>query len=142
MKLYFVDTSALVKRYHKEEGTDKIDEIFDLEDRVIVISNLTITETISAFKRKQNNGKISKDDLNSFISKFFFDIIRDFLVLELTGKHIEESIRLVLERNLRTLDALQLAISLDIKDFELVFVSSDKQLCKTAEEEGLNVISV
>ncbi len=29
MKTYFLDTSALVKRYHQEVGTDVIDKIFD-----------------------------------------------------------------------------------------------------------------
>ena len=28
MKFYFLDTSALVKRYHSEKGTAEIDEIF------------------------------------------------------------------------------------------------------------------
>jgi hypothetical protein len=29
MPAYFFDTSALVKRYHIEEGSEKVDEIFN-----------------------------------------------------------------------------------------------------------------
>jgi len=42
-----------VKRYHEEEGTGYIDRLFDSRDK-IVISSLTVTETVSAFKKKEN----------------------------------------------------------------------------------------
>ena len=33
MPAYFFDTSALVKRYHVEEGSEKVDEIFNISER-------------------------------------------------------------------------------------------------------------
>lgn len=53
MKFYFLDTSALVKRYHSEKGTDRIDKIFSQDDRAIVISSISLTEMVSAFNRKK-----------------------------------------------------------------------------------------
>ena len=47
MKYFFCDTSAIVKRYHEEKGTDYIDRLFEGGDK-IVISVLTIIETVSA----------------------------------------------------------------------------------------------
>ena len=44
MKVYFLDTSALVKRYHQERGSEVIDALFAEQDRRIVISDLSIIE--------------------------------------------------------------------------------------------------
>jgi len=41
LKYLFCDTSAIVKRYHEEKGTEYIDRLFDSGDK-IVISALTI----------------------------------------------------------------------------------------------------
>ena len=141
MKFYFFDTSALVKRYHGETGSDNVDRIFDQKDRAIVISNITITEMISAFKRKENAGEIGFETMELLVSKFFADILAEFVVLELTDEHIKESIRLVTERNLRTLDALQLGTALEIKGVGCIFVSADKNLCETAKHEGMQIMN-
>lgn len=141
MKFYFLDTSALVKRYHSEKGTDKIDKIFSQNDRAIVISSISITEMVSALNRKKEDKIISKEDLDIALSKFFHDAIKDFLVLELDGEHIKGSIMLVLKRNIRTLDALQLAVALGMKELKVTFVCADKKLASVAEKEGLQTIN-
>jgi len=141
MKFYFLDTSALVKRYHSEKGTDRIDKIFSQDDRAIVISNISITEMVSALNRKKEDKIISKEDLDIALSKFFHDAIKDFLVLELDGEHIKGSITLVLKRNVRTLDALQLAVALSLKELKVAFVCADKKLVSVAEKEGLQTIN-
>jgi len=141
MKFYFLDTSALVKRYHSEKGTDRIDRIFSQDDRAIVISSISITEMVSALNRKKEDKIISREDLEIALSKFFHDAIKDFLVLELDGEHIKGSITLVLKRNVRTLDALQLAVALSLKELKVAFVCADKKLVSVAEKEGLQTIN-
>jgi predicted nucleic acid-binding protein len=61
MKTYFLDTSALVKRYHQEVGTDIIDEIFEEEGKVLFISDLSIIEFHSAIALKVRTREISRD---------------------------------------------------------------------------------
>ena len=141
MKFYFLDTSALVKRYHSEKGTDKIDKIFFEDDRAIVISSISITEMVSALNRKKEDKIISKEDLKIALSKFFHDAIKDFLFIELDGEHIKGSIMLVLKRIIRTLDALQLAVALGLKELKVTFVCADKKLVSVAEKEGLQTIN-
>ncbi len=141
MKFYFLDTSALVKRYHAEKGTETVDKIFSEEDKAIVISSICITEMVSAMSRKKEEKAISKEDLDVALSKFFHDVIRDFLVLELDDGHIKDSIVLVLKHNLRTLDALQLAVSISLKELKPVFVCADKKLASVAEKEGIEAIN-
>lgn len=141
MKFYFLDTSALVKRYHSEKGTDKIDKIFTEDDRAIVISSISITELVSALNRKKEDKIISREDLEIALSKFFHDAIKDFLILELDGEHIKSSIMLVLKRNIRTLDSLQLAVALGLKELKVTFVCADKKLVSVAEKEGLQTMN-
>lgn len=141
MKFYFFDTSALVKRYHSEKGTEAIDRIFSENDEAIVISSICITEMVSALSRKKEERAISKEDLDAALSKFFHDAIKDFLILELDDGHIKDSIVLVLKRNLRTLDALQLAVAIGLKDVNPVFVCADKKLVSAAEKEGIEAIN-
>ncbi|MCX9013038.1 MAG: type II toxin-antitoxin system VapC family toxin [Candidatus Methanoperedens sp.] len=141
MKFYFLDTSALVKRYHAEKGTNVIDRIFSEEDKAIVISSICITEMVSALNRKKEEKVISKEDLDVALSKFFHDAIKDFLILELDDGHIKDSIVLVLKRSLRTLDALQLAVAIGLKELKPIFVCADKKLASVAEKEGIEAIN-
>ena len=56
----YLDTSALVKRYVQEDGTE---EILDLWGRAehVAISRLGYTETVSAFQRKLRDLQIDPD---------------------------------------------------------------------------------
>jgi hypothetical protein len=141
MKFYFFDTSALVKRYHSEKGTENIDKIFNEDDRALIISSLSITEIVSALNRKKEEKVISKEDLDIVLSRFFHDAIKEYVVVELDEEHMKDSIMLVLKRNLRTLDSLQLAIALRLKELEIVFVCADRKLVTVASKEGLKTIN-
>jgi len=46
----FVDTSALVKYFHEEEGTSVVTSLIDNSDNVIVVSELAHLEFISALR--------------------------------------------------------------------------------------------
>jgi len=56
---YFLDTSALVKIYHKEVGTEKVLNIYE-DKSDIVISELSKVEFISTIHRKFRDGEIDE----------------------------------------------------------------------------------
>ena len=56
MNNYFIDTSALFKRYIPEAGTDILDDIFK-DIGTFYISDVTIIEVISNLKRKNEIGQ-------------------------------------------------------------------------------------
>ena len=141
MQYYFLDTSALVKRYHQETGTKIIDKIFDSEEKVIIISNISISEFVSALNRKKNEKEITQDDLGLVLSKFYSDVMEEFTVLGIGDSHIISSINLVLQHNLKALDSFQLAVALELEDLNITFVSADNKLCETAKKEGLKTIN-
>ncbi len=141
MKFYFFDTSALIKKYHAEKGTEAIDRIFSEEDKAIVISSICITEMVSAMNRKKEDKTISKNDLDVALSRFFQDALKEFLILELDDGHIKDSVTLVLKHGLRTLDALQLSVAIGLRESKPIFVCADKKLVSVAEKEGLKAIN-
>lgn len=141
MPLFFFDTSALVKRYHIEPGSGEVDRIFNDSEGAFAISNITITEFTSALTRKLNKGDISQEDLAHALSEFSKDVISEFWIIDLERSHINHSVALVMKHNLRTLDSLQLAILLSIRNSNPTLVASDKALELAASAEGVNVIN-
>jgi hypothetical protein len=80
--------------------------------------------------------------------RFLADVTkRQFLVVRMTGWHDQEAERLIRKhgpsRSLRTLDALQFSVALDVRNRGMLdhFVCADKNLCAIAELEGLLVIN-
>jgi predicted nucleic acid-binding protein len=103
---YFFDTSALVKRYHEEPGTERVDAIIEDGDTEIIVSSLLIVETASAFRRKYNRNEISEVELNESIGVFFREALDAFVIVPLEESLLTFSFDLILEDDLRTLDSL------------------------------------
>lgn len=111
---YFFDTSALVKRYHKEAGTDVVDTVFDDQGAVRVISDLSVIELYSAFAKKVRIGEITKEDFHATIRALGSDIQGEVIRLVVFGDDDKREAAALIEqygpsRSLRTLDAMQLA---------------------------------
>lgn len=141
MAIYFFDTSALVKRYHKEEGSEKVEKIFENQDNIVVIANITLSEMTSAFLKKYNLQEINEEDLRKTISKFSEEIISNFWIIDIERNHINISQDFILKYNLRTLDSIQLAVLLNLKSLNPIFVCSDIDLTNSAEDEGIKVLN-
>lgn len=140
MPVYFFDTSSLVKRYHIETGSEKVDEIFNDPEGIFAIASITIAEFTSVFARKLNEGIISEDDLRICLSEFSKDMISSFWIIDLERNHINKSITLIMKHNLRTLDSLQLAVFLDLSPLNPIMVTSDEALLNTTLKEGFQTI--
>jgi len=141
MQLLFFDTSALVKRYYEEPGTETVDELLE-DDRTVVISSLAVIETLSAFRRKYNRGEIGENDMNALLASFFREALDDFVIVPMDESIQQFSFDLILEDDLRTLDSLQLsaALSTSGEDIEVVFVSADRELVSVADNWGLGTV--
>ena len=87
---YFLDTSALVKIYHKEAGTEKVLNIYE-DKSDIVISELSRVEFISTIHRKFRNGEIDEKTLNILSEKFQFDIENRYEMLIFSSVIINEA---------------------------------------------------
>lgn len=138
--VYFIDTSALFKRYIHETGTDEMDSIFE-KTGSIVISNLTIVELVSKLKRLVDIERvISVDVYNSIKSEFFRDIADTRIRVEpVSSVVIITSLDLINKKYVTPIDSIQLATVLGLKESfsNVSFVCSDRKLCQLAVNEGI-----
>src|SRR4029077_3371299 len=98
--------------------------------------------------KKVRTGVLSLSDFQLLCRRFRADVRqRKLKVVRITSPHFQAAEqllrRLAPTQNLRTLDALQLAVALDLKGRGLVsrFISADQGLCALATTEGLTVVN-
>lgn len=142
MSYVFFDTSALVKRYYPEEGTKTVDDIIEDSDVSVVITTLSVVAAASAFRRKYNRGEIDRGRVDALLASFFTEALEDFLLVPLDDVPLGDSLGLVLEDDLRTLDSTQLAAALSLaEEFpSLRFVCADRDLTDVGNESGLDTV--
>jgi predicted nucleic acid-binding protein len=143
MARLFFDTSALVKRYYEESGTAVVDDLVEDPDHEVVITSLSIIETVSAFRRKQNRDDLDADRVSTLLSGFFEEALSEFVVLPMDESYHQFSFDLVLEVDLRTLDSLQLsaALSTVTESSAPTSVSADVDLLAVAADRGLETLN-
>jgi predicted nucleic acid-binding protein len=137
MKLFF-DTSALIKRYISENGSPKVDELFEAAD-TIIISPITKLEAYSTIKRLLKTGVISEEDYIKLKENIGLDF-KHFDVLTLNKKLEEKAVKLIDKYQLKTLDSIQLASCLSRKEGIMSFVVCDEKLKNAAKLEALEVL--
>jgi predicted nucleic acid-binding protein len=145
---YFFDSSALVKLYHPEPGTPLVDRIVNSHVNLVRLSRLSVAEMISAFAIKARTKSINQEDARALVRRFRGDLTRGkFEVFEIGESTfaLAESLveRYAFEMQLRALDALQLAVALELQEAHLMdhFVTADIVLDEVARAEGLAIIN-
>jgi len=144
----FFDTSAMIKLYHDEDGTEETLSIINTHNPIILISDLTKIEFISAFAKKVRTNEITKDDFQEIVLLFENDT-KKYEIIEIDKGIKSLAVDLLkmigCKRGLKSLDALQLASALTFSKIKYMldlFVVSDKNLGKIAEEQGLQTMIV
>ena len=64
----------------------------------------------------------------------------NFIVLRFDAGVVNSAIGVVIKHKLRTLDAIQLAFVLKLKDYKPVLISFDEELNRAARGEDLEVV--
>lgn len=142
---YFLDSSALVKRYVPETGSAWIQAIADAATgNLLIIARITWVEVLSALARRQREGGLSATDVNLIIQQFRYDLNNQYQVVELDRALAESAGQLVNQYPLRAYDAIQLASLLRIQptfatatSTSLVFLTADDRLLTIAQTAGL-----
>ncbi len=145
--MIYIDTSAFVKRYHIEAGSEKVNNIFREGmngKRTIYISYWVISETINAIDKHRNRKEFTEDELKKILGAIFYDIHtgikRGFLIVsEMTPEILRASWDYIINEHLSAGDALHLATALYHGCTD--FMASDKRLLKVASKMGLNTIN-
>jgi predicted nucleic acid-binding protein len=134
--IYFLDASALAKRYLLEPGTQRVRQLFR-RNAEIAVSRLSEVEVASALVRRMRAGDISEHDAEQHLSALLHDLAACD-VIELRKPVVTGARELVRDHGLRAYDAMQLAAAVRAKGSgALTFLCADGDLADAAEAEGL-----
>jgi len=144
---YYLDASALVKRYVDEVGSDWLQAtIVHAEPALLFTSRMTIVEVISAFARRAREGSLSSDEFATARGAFRGDCLDEYQIMPPTMTVIDLACALLEQHPLRAYDAMHLATALGAQQFltaqgypPLTFLSADERLNNAATAEGLEV---
>ena len=143
--ILFFDTSALVKLFSNEPGSDRVKELIINPSNEIWVLELALIELLSAVYRKYRNKEIPEEkleDIQRAIEKQF----EFFFVISVASDIIEESKTLMQNFSkkfgLRTLDALRVAGWNIVAEADWQFVSSDLNQLNVVNQLKYNTIAV
>jgi predicted nucleic acid-binding protein len=132
---FFLDTSALAELYHEADRTE-------------FVSRLSRVEMESVFAIKVRIGALDEAERSPALRRLRADIARSRLIVgpPIEPKHYRAAATLLrfhgVSRGLRTLDALRLAIALEMLEASSIslILPADKRLCEVAEACGCPAI--
>ena len=143
MTAFFVDTSALSKRYVLERGSVWVKSwIEPVAGNVTVISELATVEMFSLLARKQREGHLTANDKVTVQRTFLWHTTNEYIVDLLDSRVIVIARNFIGKYPLRALDAIQLASAVDARTIlsePLVFISADRNLLVAAASEGFTI---
>lgn len=145
MKIAYFDTSALLKFYVNEVGSNWVQTLLSSSTKPIVfISNLTLVEARCAFARRLRDGTLSSATHAKLISAFIYDVTYNYQIINVISTIIESACQLADKHPLRAYDAVQLATALlldkqlrQANKQPLNFISADNNLITIAQAEGV-----
>lgn len=137
MRVFF-DSSAFVKRYISESGTDSVLQWCDKATE-IGLSGIALPEIISAFCRLYRDNKITDVQYRQLKSLLMADI-EDAAICDLSPQVLMHAVSSLENNTLRGMDAIHIGSAIVLQAD--VFISSDKRQITAAIQAGLRVEQV
>ncbi len=141
MSIIYFDTSALVKKYINELGSDQISESYSRAE-LIGTAMITPPEMASALSRAMRR-KVIDDDAAGEAWNMFGKDWDTYFVIDVKQALIGQASTLVWEQGLRGYDAVHLASLLAWKDalgMDIALASFDAELSEAAKRLNIHVI--
>ena len=142
----YFDTSALVKQYVAEVGSQWVNSLLAPPHTLIIFtSQLTVVETTCAFSRRMREGALSSEDYETLLEAFKYDTTYQYIIADVMPVTIETACQLSATHPLRAYDAIHLATALLLNREMLrnnrdglTFICADNRLLDIAQVENLN----
>lgn len=134
MRVFF-DSSAFVKRYIQEAGTEEIVAWCDRATE-IVLAGIALPEIISAFCRLRRESRIDNTQYRQLKTLLLADI-EDAAICDLTPLVIARTITALEASALRGMDAIHIGSALIMQAD--VFITADERQIEAALRAGLRV---
>ena len=147
MAMYFLDSSAVVKRYFPEQGHRWIDALCNAaQGHEIYMAQPALVEVVAALCRREREGSITLAERDALITLFREDSKESYNIWPVTTNLYTSAGDLCRSHRLRAYDAVQLACTLALREYTLahqvaepIFVCADVGLLDIAGVEGLQV---
>ena len=147
MPVFFFDSSGLVKRYRREQGTEWVrSHTASDAGNELYVALIAGAEVVAALMRQQRMGELSVDASERARSAFRYHYYHQYHVVAVTEAVIEDAMMLAEQHPLRGYDAVQLAAATHIRRVRTavglpapIFVSADTNLNDCAVQEGFTV---
>lgn len=145
MRVVYLDTSALLKFYVTETGSQWIDNLLTVPRPAIAFtSQLTIVEATCAFARRVREGTLTITDQTRLLTLFERDVVYKYDLIDVLPLTIKTACQLANRHPLRAYDAIQLAtgwlINQELQRVgrpPLTFITADDRLLNIAQAEDL-----
>ena len=143
-KVVYLDSSAIIKRYVYENGSEIIRAQYHeayLGNVLLSFNIWNIGEVIGIFDKAHRQKRITKEQLNTVMSRFSDETRRlrkigMVRIIPLSERIIEDSWDFVIKYHIYAADALQITSALEVRCNE--FYTGDEKLHKLALSSGLN----
>ncbi|MGH7774622.1 MAG: type II toxin-antitoxin system VapC family toxin [Candidatus Binatia bacterium] len=145
--IFFLDTSTLIKRYLHEKGSAYIRRLFQTNGAIFHQTFLAPLEMTSAFYRQHRGGQISIEELSFLLRSYAAHSHRDYLLIPHSESLMDMAEALISRHPLRSLDAIQLASALALRNSlpaeapPLIFLAADERLNEAARQEHLQAVN-
>ncbi len=148
MTYWFMDTSALAKRYLPENGSRWVKSLIAANENEIHISEITFPEIIAAIAGNSRAPQGISERLRDRMWTLFLDDCKiRYQVLGVSRELIDFSVELARRRKIRGCDAIQLASALFVnkklhdQELALTLVAADGDMLVAAKLEGLETMN-
>jgi predicted nucleic acid-binding protein len=145
--VYFVDTSALAKRYVSEAGSAWVRALLaPASGNEVFIARITAVELIAAVTRRERGGSLTPADASTARAEFRTHLDGEYQIVELTVAVVQSAMAIAEAQGLRGYDAVRLAVALQVSSLStasgrppVTLISSDADLNAAAMLAGLTV---
>ena len=145
-KVAYLDSSAIVKRYVYETGSEFIRAQYNdayLGNVLLSFNVWNIGEVIGVFDRAHRQKRITREQLDEVMGRFSNETARlkkisRMRIITLSESILESSWDIVIKHHVYVADALQITSAIEVGCNE--FYTGDEKLHKLALSSGLNSI--
>jgi len=141
--VYFLDSSAVVKRYVAELGSAWVIQLLDpAQGNRFYLARLAGVEVVAGLTRRGQSPGGGAGNAATAIRQFRLEFGTLFRLVAITPRLIARAMDLAQTHSMRGYDAVQLAAALQAnlrRRIPMTFVSADKALNAAAAAEGLPV---
>jgi predicted nucleic acid-binding protein len=147
---FYLDASALAKRYAKEQGSAVINHLFaSISPERLTVLNVGIAEVVSILVRKANAGQMSQPALQQVLRNVNVELIQattlDIVVAD--NALVFAALRFIKTHSINSTDSIILrsaadpSLRLRASSDDVDLIASDQRLLKAAKAEGLKTFN-